>query len=436
MSVRAVAEELAAFSVEELGLLAWFETDRSVSTRQLDDEGLAGRLGLLVRELRRLEVEIAEVLHVGEQRRVFADAGHRSMKGWARISTSWSGAETVVRLRVGRFFGAHPTVAEMMAAGEVGVAQIELLAAAFANPRCGVRLTAALPVLLEHAQRLSFEDFRELVRRWEMLADEDGAHRCHERSHANRRAAARTDGTGFRLEADGGTGQGAEMLEIFGKYCDAEFATDWDQVVAEHGDAATPSLMVRTARQRAFDALHRIFVDAASRPAGSTEPAMVVNLVVDLHTYERLLADVMGGTGPTSTRPDDPRWWRKETASGTLVADEVVIDAMIRGHVRRIVIDAAGVVVDVGRKQRVFTGAMRDAIVIMGGSCAFRGCDRPRHQCQVDHTVDRQHGGPTATTNAGLLCGFHNRIKNRGYSLWRDPNGYWHTYRPDGTEIV
>lgn len=43
---------------------------------------------------------------------------------------------------------------------------------------------------------------------------------------------------------------------------------------------------------------------------------------------------------------------------------------------RRVVIDSAGVVVDMGRKRRLFTGAARDA------------------------------------------------------------NGYWHTYRPDHTEIV
>ena len=41
MSVKVVAQDLAALSVEALGLSAWFETDRSVSTRQLDDEGVA-----------------------------------------------------------------------------------------------------------------------------------------------------------------------------------------------------------------------------------------------------------------------------------------------------------------------------------------------------------------------------------------------------------
>jgi hypothetical protein len=26
-------------------------------------------------------------------------------------------------------------------------------------------------------------------------------------------------------------------------------------------------------------------------------------------------------------------------------------------------------------------------------------------------------------------------LKNKGYRTWRDPDGLWHTYRPDGTEL-
>jgi hypothetical protein len=34
------------------------------------------------------------------------------------------------------------------------------------------------------------------------------------------------------------------------------------------------------------------------------------------------------------------------------------------------------------------------------------------------------------------MCNHHNLRKNLGYETWRDPTaGYWHTHRPDGTEI-
>jgi hypothetical protein len=99
------------------------------------------------------------------------------------------------------------------------------------------------------------------------------------------------------------------------------------------------------------------------------------------------------------------------------------------------VFDSAGGPVDVGRKRRFFTDAIRHALAIRTSRCVFAGCDQPLGRLQVDHTVDHQHGGTTAAHNAGLLCGHHNRTKNHGFTIWRDPNGLWHTYRPDGTEI-
>ena len=44
--------------------------------------------------------------------------------------------------------------------------------------------------------------------------------------------------------------------------------------------------------------------------------------------------------------------------------------------------------------------------------------------------------GVTNPANSGPTCGHHNRFKTRGYTTRRDPHGRWHTYRPDGTEIV
>jgi hypothetical protein len=34
------------------------------------------------------------------------------------------------------------------------------------------------------------------------------------------------------------------------------------------------------------------------------------------------------------------------------------------------------------------------------------------------------------------MCARHNQLKNTGYTVWRDPNGVYHTYHPDGTEIA
>jgi hypothetical protein len=59
----------------------------------------------------------------------------------------------------------------------------------------------------------------------------------------------------------------------------------------------------------------------------------------------------------------------------------------------------------------------------------------PASRCEADHVLPYSQAGPTSTRNGGPVCNHHNRWKTRGYRTWRDPEGFWHTYRPDGTEI-
>ena len=108
------------------------------------------------------------------------------------------------------------------------------------------------------------------------------------------------------------------------------------------------------------------------------------------------------------------------------------------GHVRRVVIGADGVIINLGRRSRLFTGSARDAALLQavldrGRRCLWPGC-RHRH-CQIDHRHEWHHHGHTNLDNAGPLCGRHNRHKTRGYRTWRDPDGTWHIQRPDGTTI-
>jgi hypothetical protein len=99
------------------------------------------------------------------------------------------------------------------------------------------------------------------------------------------------------------------------------------------------------------------------------------------------------------------------------------------------VVDSAGVVVEVGRRQRLFTGSLRDAVMLASPRCVWPGCHRPTSQCQADHMTPHLDDGPTNTRNGAPLCGHHNRWKTRGYTTHRDSDGHWHHHRPDGTEI-
>ena len=382
----------------------------------------------LERERRIVEARITLVVGEADRLGVFAADGHATVKGWCRALAKWSPGETLARLRAARLMHASPELAQAAIQGAVGVAQLHAMGRAFANPRCGHELLQVVPLFLEHAQHLSFHDFELVVRRWEMLADTDGAYRDHDSAHRDRTASVTEADTGIVVRAQGGIAQGVSIMEIFQRYVDAEFAADWADTVAAHGDAACTSLMPRTDAQRRFDAFHRVFLDAVSTPAHAQHPEPVVNIVVSLDTLE---ACITGEQGDVS----DPRWCRSETTNGVLVDPRDILAAALVGHIRRVVIDSAGVIVDMGRKRRLFTGNQRQAVLMGSTRCIWPGCDQTSGRCQADHLAEWQHHGETNLANAAPLCPRHNRWKTRGYSIHRDANGYWHTTRPNNTEI-
>jgi hypothetical protein len=287
------------------------------------------------------------------------------------------------------------------------------------------------------AETHPFEVFARAVRHWERLADADGTHRAYEAAHAGRTARMALVGETGSLDARVGAAQFAAMSEVFDRFAQAEFEAEWDELRAAHGDAACPGMLARTEAQRRADALAAIFDRAASVDPAAKSPEPVVNIVVDQAVYEAQLAAMVGERCAVFDASDLAHQ-RCLTTGGVPVDPADAVVASIIGQVRRVLIDTDGVIIDLGRRSRVFAGSARDAALLQGafdgdGRCLWPGCGRRR--CQVDHTHEWHHGGVTALRNAGPLCARHNRFKSRGYRCWRDPTGAWHTYRADGTEI-
>lgn len=72
--------------------------------------------------------------------------------------------------------------------------------------------------------------------------------------------------------------------------------------------------------------------------------------------------------------------------------------------------------------------------------CRFPGCRQPVWRCDVDHTVDHQHGGPTDVCNLAHLCRRHHSLKHEtswqveqldgGVLVWTSPLGRTYTDEP------
>ena len=383
---------------------------------------------------------MAALVHVAAKRGAHRADRHSSVQSWVRALTNCSSTETSHLVRLGRLLAEIPECGERLYVGDIGVAQASEFARALRNLRCGDQLVEIAPTLLDHAAKLPFADFRLCVRRWAMLADPDGAYKERDAGHERRDASVHESDGGLHLRAEGGTAAvAAEMVEIFERFRTVEFLTDWDAAVAEHGSSANAAQLARCDAQRRFDALAAIFRAAAGAPLDVRVPEPTVNFVVDQQTFEEHLARLFSGTddGPTrSAVVTDPMGRRCETVNGSLVHPDDIVAAAMVGHVRRVVYDAAGNVVDLGRRRRLFTGTAREAVMLQAKRCLWPGCEIPAGRCEADHLNPWAAAGPTAPTNGAPACRRHNRAKNHGFTTRRDSSGNWHVYRPDRTELT
>jgi hypothetical protein len=143
-----------------------------------------------------------------------------------------------------------------------------------------------------------------------------------------------------------------------------------------------------------------------------------------------LLAELLGSPVPLSQR-------RCETSTGIQLHPHDVLRAALAGHVRRVVVDSAGVVIDMGRRQRLFTGAAREAAMLLVLRCDHPGCELPADWCDVDHAVEWANGGTTDQTNSGIECNTHNTTKTkRQWRTKRADNNRRYTIRPDGSIML
>ena len=77
------------------------------------------------------------------------------------------------------------------------------------------------------------------------------------------------------------------------------------------------------------------------------------------------------------------------------------------------------------------------------GICRYPGCTVPAHNCQLDHRIEWDNGGPTCTDNLVALCAHHHNMKTdrrifyildpiTGQIFWLFDDGTWETTHPQG----
>jgi hypothetical protein len=422
--------ELAVPIVADLeGLL---HSDRTLGLAALDAELHA------IEDARRvLAAREAKALALADTHRLHATDSHASMWGYLRADLGWSIGECRRRMRLARLVAEFPEVGERLDAGVMPVAAADEIARAHANPRCGDRLGDVIGELLTAAAAVEHDDMRTLVARWITLADTDGAHRDAEANHERRNAHVDVFAGSGSINAQLGALDGAEAIEIFDHFVDAELRTDWDAAKQLYGDDVAKSQLARTNAQRRADALMAIFRTAAAAPSDARGRPPVLNVLIDIGTLADHLVELeilpAGFTSDwRSVRLADRRC---ETANGVAITPNEAFQVAMAGLVRRLIVNTDGVVIEATSEQRLFRGAQRKVVMSQHPRCTHRGCRVRAGRCQADHREPHSRGGPTSLENGAIGCRRHNVDRyRRGYTTRRDSRG-WHTYRADGTEI-
>src|SRR3954452_886614 len=124
-----------------------------------------------------------------------------------------------------------------------------------------------------------------------------------------------------------------------------------------------------------------------------------------------------------------------ETGFGAILSAARARWAACDATLTRIVLGPDGLPLNHGRTRRLVSPQLRRAVELRDRQCVFAGCHAPTHWCDVHHVLEWINGGQTCLENSALLCERHHTKVHHGFHIQRDPDGRWHTYRPDGTEI-
>ncbi len=123
------------------------------------------------------------------------------------------------------------------------------------------------------------------------------------------------------------------------------------------------------------------------------------------------------------------------------ISARVARDMLDTSHnIYRVDADRVGNVLRVDRYKP--TKQMRDLLRARDRHCRFPGCTRLPMSCEIDHTIDWQYGGATATGNLAHLCKSHHALKHHtewkpvqdatGTLTWKSPAGRSYADRPPG----
>ncbi len=314
-------------------------------------------------------------------------------------------------VRVAHALASLPKTSAALRRGQVSYSKVRALTR--------VATPATEDRLLHLARQATAADLERIVRAWRLC---DRQHEGQED-----RARRRNHGLSIYPDVDGMFVVRGLLTPEVGAVVRRAIEAASEQLYQEAKDTEPRNVEAETPTCRRADALGLIAESAlaAKLDTGTAGDRYQVVVHVDPDTVRE---DVSAETSPTE------RQAVLEESGGIRVSAEtsrrLACDAgkVVMRH------DADGNVLDVGRKTRTISPALRRALASRDQHCRFPGCEAPR--CDAHHVEHWADGGATKLENLVLLCRRHHRaVHEEGFGLALDAEGQPLFTQPGGAPL-
>lgn len=360
----------------------------------------------------------------------YGQSGDRDLAAWAGRTTRQGRGAGFASIAQAATLEAMPAVADALVAGPVTPAHLAQLTRASAGSRAyGEHLATHQAEVVRLAGRMDATQFGKHLAHEAARLDPASRQRTHDEQRANRFL--------FLSHGAGGTTIKGQLDSVAGN------------LVQRAIDALNPLPTAdddRDRGQRQADAFERmarsVLSDRATTPGSVVMPQ--VTLMVSEETWTALRRPTTTGAGAAtaearrgSTRDVVARLTAVVPVSdedGNVLPASEIARALCDCEITRMVMDSAGVPIDEGRRERLFTAHQRKAVIARdGGGCTIGACTMPARYTQLHHITWWSRGGPTDLDQAIQLCdGHHGYVHDHDVAIQRNRDGTYAFVLPDG----
>ncbi len=330
---------------------------------------------------------------------------HSRLEDWMARSGQETPRDASRAVWAARVLERHPKVRDAAAAGRISLGQAKAIGEALDGLPSGLdhgQRHQAEQLILTEADHTPAERLRlmteQILRQVAPSQVDTAEERARKLEQRDVRARSRRK-LWFGPEADGSIEFGGSLPVVAGRRLQDLVQAIADRRYRAAKDTRDRQTLQQTPPQRAADALVEILdaartVENGQATTTSSLPVVAAQLQV-LIPYEHLL---------------------DRATSHALLSDGTPISA---GELRILACDADLIpvvlgsdsqVLDLGRTVRLAPPALRRAIGLRDGGCAFPGCTTPLRHCDLHHIRPWQECGSTDRDNIVALCRTHHTI--------------------------